>query len=178
MTTHADFLADFAVSGEVCGAGLGPEPGAWVDALGPQFVDNDVLEKTLIRYYGFVSVTFRPTADRWLCDAITVKVGELSQQPDAPVPAAVTERYGSFPERVPFTDVADRLVAAGAEIHHVRRVHEAALELYWVPAGRVLFWLISPYQVEQMPELRLGDIYTVSTETGTAIPAQDLTRFR
>jgi hypothetical protein len=178
VATHLDLFVDFAVSGEVCGAGLGTEPGAWVDALGPQYVDNELVENTLIRYFGIVTATFgRSESGRWLCQTIGIKPGDVARFPDM-VPGPVADRYGAVPGRVPFDAVADRLTAAGAEIHHVRRVHEASLEEYWVPAGRVLFAVISPYQSDQISDLRLGDVYSVSTDIDATIQPTDLTRYR
>ena len=87
-------------------------------------------------------------------------------------------RYGNFPPRVPFEEVADRLVSAGVEIYHVRRVHMASLEEYWIPECKVMFSLISEYQMKDFPALRLGDVNAVATAAGVDFQAERLTRYR
>lgn len=178
MTTHLDLFVDFAVSAEVCGAGLGTEPGAWVAALGPRYVDNEhLLPTTLIRYFGIVTATFGRDGDRWLCHTIGIKPGDVARFPDM-VPAPIAERYGEIPAQVPFDEVADRLAAAGVEIYHVPRRDDVSPEIYWVPAGRALFYAVAPCNVPDLKHLRLGDIYSVDVTDDPDIYPRTVTRYR
>jgi hypothetical protein len=177
MTSYPDFFVDFAVGGAVLGAGLGSEPGAWVDALGPRYVDNDQLDGVLIRYFGFIDVTFRNASGAWRCGAVDVKVVDLHRFPDM-VPGPVAARYGEFPHRIPFGEVADRAVEAGLEIYHVRRRHPASLERYWIPDGAVMFSLVSAYQAADLPALHIGDLHSAGTAAGVDLPAESRTRYR
>ncbi|MEU7801451.1 hypothetical protein AB0B10_19490 [Micromonospora arborensis] len=177
MSSHLDFFADFAVTGMVLGVGLGSRPDDWPGVLGSDFHEASWTDRHLVRQFGFVDANFHDGSGEWVCDSVNVNQGQLHRFDDM-VPEAIGSRYGSFPPRVPFEEVANRLVSAGVEIYHVRRVHMASLEEYWIPDGKVMFWLISDYQLEDFPALRLGDVYVASTATGVDLRAELLTRYR
>ncbi|PYC67261.1 hypothetical protein C7C45_22630 [Micromonospora arborensis] len=177
MSSHLDFFADFAVTGMVLGVGLGSRPDDWPGVLGSDFHEASWTDHHLVRQFGIVDANFYDGSGEWICDCVNIKPWQLHRFDDM-VPEVIGSRYGSFPPRVPFEEVADRLVSAGVEIHHVRRVHMASLEEYWIPDGEVMFWLISDYQLEDFPALRLGDVYAVSTATGVDLRADLLTRYR
>ncbi|MGC5290762.1 hypothetical protein [Micromonospora sp. DT231] len=177
MSSHLDFFADFAVSGMVLGVGLGSRPDDWPGVLGSDFDEGSWNDRHLVRQFGFVNANFQDGSGEWVCDSVVVHAWKLHKFDDM-VPNAIGSRYGSFPPRVPFEEVAERLVSAGVEIYHVRRVHMASLENYWIPDCKVMFWLISEYQLEDFPALRLGDVDSVSTVTGVDLRAELLTRYR
>ncbi|MEU8330062.1 hypothetical protein [Micromonospora sp. NPDC048839] len=176
MSSYLDFFADFAVSGMVLGVGLGSRPDDWPGVLGSDFDEGSGNDRHLVRQFGFVDANFHDGSGEWVCDCILVHLWKLPRFDDM-VPEAIGSRYGSFPPRVPFEEVADRLVSAGVEIYHVRRVHMASLEEYWIPDSKVMFSLISEYQLEDFPALRLGDISAVSTTTGVDLRSEQLTRY-
>ncbi|MEU1399022.1 hypothetical protein ABZ403_23520 [Micromonospora zamorensis] len=177
MSSHLDFFADFAVTGMVLGVGLGSRPDDWPGVLGSNFDEASWTDRHLVRQFGFVDVNFHDGSGEWVSDSILVHQWKLHRFDDM-VPEAIGSRYGSFPPRVPFEEVADRLFSAGVEIYHVSRVNVASLEQYWMPDGKVMFSLISEYQLEDFPALRLGDVYEASTTTGVELRAEVLTRYR
>ncbi|GAA2184965.1 hypothetical protein [Micromonospora lupini] len=177
MSSHLDFFAGFAVTGTVLGVGLGSRPDDWPSVLGSDFDEGSWNERHLVRQFGFVNANFHDGSGEWICDSVVVHAWKLHKFDDL-VPKSIGSRYGSFPPRVPFEEVADRLVSAGVEIYHVSRLHMASLEQYWIPDCKVMFWLISEYQLEDFPALRLGDVDSVSTATGVDLRAELLTRYR
>jgi hypothetical protein len=174
---HLDLLVDFAVSGRVAGVGLGSRPADWPSALGDRFFETSWRPDHLVRSFGCVDAHFEDDSGAWLCHLIKVALNEVNTLDDA-VPSVLAERYGQFPARTPFGEVAEAVAAAGAEVYHSPRVHEAALETYWVPAGKVMFWVVSPYQAGDLGVLQVGDVYSVSTDSRVDLPPSSLTRFR
>jgi hypothetical protein len=177
MPSHLDFFLDFAMTGQVFGAGLGTRPEAWPAVLGADFTDFGPSEHELARQFGLIDVYFEDFAGEWVCDRISIRPGQLYRFDDW-VPVPVTDRYGPFPGRVPFDEVADRLTQAGVPIDHVLRRHEAELEEYWIPDTKVMFSLISLGQAEDFPALRIGDLWNVSTSVGAEIPDDRRERYR
>ncbi|MFG1892517.1 hypothetical protein ACGFIP_00655 [Micromonospora zamorensis] len=177
MSSHLDFFADFAVTGMVLGVGLGSRPDDWPGVLGSDFHEASWTDRHLVRQFGFVDANFHDGSGEWACDCVKVNPWQLHRFDDF-VPKAIGSRYGSFPSQVPFEEVANRLVSAGVEIYHVSRVAVASLEQYWIPDGKVIFSLISEYQLEGFPALRLGDVYEAYTTTGVDLRAELLTRYR
>ncbi|WP_433535059.1 hypothetical protein ACQPZK_23505 [Micromonospora sp. CA-249363] len=177
MPSHLDFLADVAVTGTVLGVGLGSRPDDWPGVLGSDFHEASWTDRHLVRQFGFVDANFHDGSGEWICDYVDVKLWQVHRFDDF-VPEAILSRYGHFPPRVPFEEVADRLVSGGVEIYHVRREQVASLEQYWIPEGKVMFSLISEYQREDFSALRLRDIYSVSTTAGVDLRPELLSRYR
>ncbi|GII79653.1 hypothetical protein Sru01_46350 [Sphaerisporangium rufum] len=177
MSSYLDFFAEFAVTGMVLGVGLGSRPDDWPGTLGDDFHEASWTDHHLVRQFGFIDANFHDGSGEWICDHVNVRPGQMHRFDDM-VPKAIGIRYGSFPRRLPFEDVANRLVGAGVEIHHVSRMNMACLEEYWIPEGKVMFSLISEYQREDFPALRLDDVWTATTTTGVDLRAEQLTRYR
>jgi hypothetical protein len=177
MASYLDFFADFAVSGRIAGVGLGSRPGDWPKALGDRYFEASWNSGHLVRQFGFIDANFGDGSGEWICDLIQVTPPKVDQF-DNMVPDVIGAGYGSFPARVPFGDVAELVAGAGAEVHHVPRVNEASLETYWVPDGKVMFWLISAGQAAEYPDLRIGDVWSASTAANVDIPADRRVRYR
>jgi hypothetical protein len=176
VPSHLEFFLDFARTGQVFGVGLGTRPEAWPAVLGDDFTDFSPSEHEFARQFGLVDVYFGDFAGEWVCDRIAIRPGQLYRFDDW-VPARLQVRYGPFPGRVPFDEVADLLTRAGVPVDHVLRRDEASLEEYWIPDTKVTFSVISPYQAEDFPALRIGDLWSVSTSVGAEIPDDRRERF-
>lgn len=170
-------LVEFAVSGRVLGLGIDSRPADWPPVLGDKFFEANWRPGHLVRQFGFVDAHFEDDSGNWACHLVQIAPNKVNRFDDM-IPSVIAERYGQFPARIPFSDVAEAIAATGAEVHHVPKVNEASLETYWIPAGKVMFWVISPFQAGDHPALQVGDVYSVSTDSHVDIPAERRTRHR
>jgi hypothetical protein len=174
--SYLGLLVDFGASGRIAGVGLGSRPADWPLALGDEYFEASWRPGHLVRQFGFVDAHFEDDSGDWICHLIQIAPYKVNVFPDM-VPQPVAQQYGAFPERIPFADVAAALVGANVDVFHLGRVHEAALETYWVPASKVMFWVISPYQANDHKELRVGDVYSVSTDSHVDAPRSTWTKY-
>ncbi|GAA0488569.1 hypothetical protein Ade02nite_72480 [Paractinoplanes deccanensis] len=175
--TYVDFFVDFAVSGQVAGVGLSSPLAAWPPALGDDYRDASWSAGDMVRQFGFVDAYFEDTTGEWLCRQILVKP-DWTNSFAGNAPAVIAERYGEFPARVSFVEIADALAAAGAEVRLLPRVSKAQQDLYWIPAGNVLVSAVSAAQAGDFTGLEPGDIYSAETNTLLALPDGHGTRYR
>lgn len=175
--SYVQFFVDFAARGEVLGLGLGSPPEAWAAVLGTDFADYSRRLGLLSRDFGLIETDFTEDSGTWNCSYVALNVSEL-QSGDLVVPAAVLDRFGSFPDRVPFDEIADAAAGAGVAVYHARRTHPASLEQYWIPGAGVMFWLISEAQVADFPGLQIGDVYSATRLAGVDVAPEDRTRYR
>jgi hypothetical protein len=173
---YLDFFADFAVSGQVAGVGLNSRPADWPLALGNNFSEASFHPGHLIRGFGFIEANFEDDTGEWLCDLIHIKPDKVHRFPGM-IPPVIGERYGEFPARIGFADVAEALAAAGAEVRHIPRTYQYSPEIYWVPEGKVMFEVVSPEQADQFKVLMVGDVFSVTTDTRIDL-ADHGTRYR
>jgi hypothetical protein len=178
VSSYLDFFLDFASTGRIFGMGIGSSPDDWSAVLGDEFGDFLASEHELARQFGLIDAYFGDISGEWRCHRISVRPGELYRFDDW-VPGPVRERYGQFPGRVPFDEVADRLAQAGVEVDHLIRTSEASLEEYWIPRSGVTFRALAAYQADDFPALRIGDLWSAGAFAGDHIvPEERRVRYR
>jgi hypothetical protein len=177
-SSYLDFFLDFGSTGRIFGVGVGSGPDEWSAVLGDEFTDFLASDHELARQFGLIDAYFSDISGDWLCSRISIRPGQLYRFDDW-VPGTVRERYGQFPGRVPFDEVADRLAQAGVEVDHVARTSEASLEDYWIPASGVSFGVLSAYQADDFPALRIGDVWSAGAFAGGyTVPPERRVRYR
>ncbi|BFU46046.1 hypothetical protein [Krasilnikovia sp. MM14-A1004] len=177
MPSYIDFFAGFAATGRVLDVGVGSVPDDWSTALGADFTDESGSAHHLVRQFGLVDAHFDDSSGGWTCNLVNLRPGQLYRFDDW-VPQPIVARFGAFPGRIPFEELVDPVSGAGLEIHHITRTHPATLEEYWIPESKVRFSLISEYQVDDFPALRVGDVWSVGIDARIDIPADQRTRYR
>lgn len=175
--SYLDLLVDFGASGRIAGVGLGSRPADWPPALGETFFEASWHPGHLIRQFGFVDAHFEDDTGEWICHLITIQPVKVNRFPDM-VPGPIAERYGDFPAHIPFAGAADALTDAGVEIFHLGRRPEASPETYWVPSSKVMFWVATAYQADQVRDLQVGDISSVGTDSRVDAPRAPWTKYR
>jgi hypothetical protein len=102
-------------------------------------------------------------AGEWTCDYLKLAVWTLSG-PGKTVPESVHAQYGDFPARVVFDDIATAASRSGIAVHRglsqVKPDH-----FFWFASGGVAFTVLTEADIEDFPDHRVGDVYTV-----TALP--------
>jgi hypothetical protein len=177
MTSFRDFFVDFGVSGTIAGVGLGSRPDEWPAALGERYFEASWKAGHLVRQFGFVDAHFEVVSGEWICNLIQVTAPKVAQFDDM-VPAVIGEKYGPFPARVPFDELAEVAAGRGAEVCHLSRIDDVSPEQYWMPDGKVMFWVVSERQAGEQPELRIGDVWSASTDARVDIPKDQQERYR
>jgi hypothetical protein len=169
-----DFFLDLAVTGKVLGVGVGGRPDDWSAVLGTDdgFQPS---EYELVLQYGLIDAYFERGSGEWLCHRVSILAGKLPEFGDDWVPGAVRERYGQFPDRVPFEAVVGHLVQAGLEIDRVLGGGEMSLDEFWVAGSGVRFLVVSEARADDLKDLRVGDVWWAGAfEGGWAPPEQSV----
>jgi hypothetical protein len=178
LPSYLDFFLDFASTGRIFGVGIGSGTDEWSAVLGDQFTDFHASEHELARQFGLIDAYFDDISGDWLCDRISVRPGQLHRFDDW-VPGAVRARYGQFPGRVPFDEVADWLAQAGVEVDLVIRTSDVSPDEYWIPQSGVSFEVLSGTQAEDLPPLRAGDVWSAGAFAGGYfVPPERRVRYR
>jgi hypothetical protein len=167
---YLDFFTGFATTGRIFGAGVGTRPEDWPPLLGEEFFDASWNPRHRVLQFGFVDINFGNETGEWICDMILIKPTRWWEH-SAAAPARLAERYGEFPDRVVFDDVAAALVAAGAEVRRLPREGKVLPEIYWVPDGKVVIEAVTTGMVEGYADLRPGDAHSMSAQILVDMPA-------
>jgi hypothetical protein len=179
VMAHLQFFVEFATRGEVLGLGLGTSPEAWSAVLGEASTVASYYEGHLVHEYGFIAPNFSPGSEpgEMRCERIFIELKKLAWDGQW-IPEPIGRRYGLFPKRVSMDDVADQLAHLDVPVYRLPRLTATDLDQFWVEPGRALFAVISPAQEGEVPQLQLGDIYSMSCAVGTNVRPEQLTGYR
>ncbi|MFD7628380.1 hypothetical protein ACFV7Q_20450 [Streptomyces sp. NPDC059851] len=130
-----DFYAHVATRCSVLGAGIGSDPAAWEDAVGPDYLD-DPGDGLLRRDYGLVELSFSDVEGRLTCSGISVQVHRLVH--DTRVPPALERAYGTFAPRTRFEELRRVVLSLGCTVDpddvtgtvHRYRVSESGARIF------------------------------------------------
>lgn len=166
----SDFYAHVAVRGEVLGAGLDADPGAWEAALGARCLDVPVGGQ-LRRDCGLVEINF--TQDRpgrqgqMSCFGFGVSIHRLLyDQSPRTVPSRLSREYGEFASRAPFEGLRTAILALGHTIELDPRNTSSDMECYRVSASAARIHVVAdpdPYGADD-PDPdghRRGDVWSI-----------------
>lgn len=165
-----DFYARVAGCGEVLGAGVGADPGAWEAALGATFLDVPG-GGLLRRDYGLVEINFSPDqpgpSGQLSCFGFGVKAQRLLyDQSPSTVPAPLSREYGEFAPRVPFKELQAAILALGHTITLDKQNTSRDMDCYRVSASTARIHVVAdpdPYGTgaPDPDEHRRGDVWSV-----------------
>lgn len=147
-----NFLADFAIPGQIEGVGLNSAPEEWAENLGTDFIDEkSKSNKRLRRDYGLVELGFFRSDRRWKCFLISLQAHRLSRCDDH-VPQILVDRYGEFPRSIQFEDVRRILRARGYEPESTEGEDGSDTARYRIPATGVLIAVVSREDLNNVPQ--------------------------
>jgi hypothetical protein len=178
--SHRELFVDFAVHGTVLGLGLGSRLHQWDAAYGVAFDERVRPADQLAREYGLVEADFRlGDGGTWICSHVGLKAVKLADPGEQAIPAAIEDRYGQFPDRVVFAEIAEDIAVHKASVYELKRHDAAAMSRFWIPAidGGVMCYVISDYQADDFPSLRIGDLYSASRTEGLVMDLSQLTQY-
>jgi hypothetical protein len=136
-----DFLADFAATGRVGGAGIYSTPEQWQQVLGEDFID-DRAKKRLRRDYGLVELGFARVDGGWRCGTVSMQVHRLSRDPKIG-PVSVRAEYGDFPTSIAVDDLHAAVGRRGHPPTLIDDADRSEYTRYVVPASKVLILAVS-----------------------------------
>ncbi|MGW2839571.1 hypothetical protein ACWCWD_17415 [Streptomyces sp. NPDC001493] len=166
----SDFYAHVAVHGEVLGAGLGADPGAWEAALGAACLDVPG-GGLLRRDYGLVEINFSPDRPgrqgQMSCFGFGVKIQRLLyDQSPRTVPPPLSREYGAFAPRVPFEELRTAVLALGHTVELDRHATSGDMDCYRVSASTARIHVVTdpdPYGSGDPDPAghRRGDVWSI-----------------
>lgn len=136
-----DFIADFAVSGRIDGAGIYSTPDQWQQVVGDDFVD-DRAKKRFRRDYGLLELGFWRVDSSWQCGTASIQAHRLWR--DATIgPSSLRSEYGDFPRSIAFNDMRAALARRGRLPKLIEDADMRDHMRYFVPVSKVLILAVS-----------------------------------